>query len=151
MALEIEINKEVTDYKPKVLLGLDGRKLIASILILSYGVPLCATQWDKMSQNELILLMLAGTVVPGFIGFCPNWNGVTPEKMFGKLWHNYIDPQKRKYQELPVFWHVREELVAGRLAEQRAERRQALKGGKKRKKKLSEWNTDGEFAVSIFL
>ena len=72
-------------------------------------------------------------LVPVFgFGFL-KYNGMTFERLVAVIYRQkFAEPQKRKYEELPVFYHWREEAIANEIAYQTARTAYA---NKKRKRK----------------
>lgn len=58
------------------------------------------------------------------------------EKFLGMLYRQkWVEPQRRVYEELPVFWHCREEIIENEIAHQLAEIKRNKKLAKLAKRK----------------
>ena len=56
------------------------------------------------------------------------YDGMPFEKFLGMIYRQkWVEPQKRVYEELPVFWSCREEIIEDRIAHQLAEIKRSQK------------------------
>lgn len=130
--IEIKIPKEITEYKEKFLFGLTVRQCVSIAAALAVAVPLYIFGKDYLGADIAGWLVLL-VVVPVFgFGFL-KYNGMTFERLVAVIYRQKIaEPQKRKYEELPVFYHWRKEVIANEIAYQTARTDYA---NKKRKRK----------------
>ena len=131
--IEIKIPKEITDYKEKFLFGLTVRQLVSAVVALAICVPLFIFGKDYLGEDMVgwIIILVA---IPVFAFGFFKYDGMPFEKFLAILYRQkWVEPQKRKYEELPVFWGCRNEIVDDEVAHQLAE--QTHKERKERKKK----------------
>jgi len=128
--IEIKVPKEITEYKTKFMFGLTVRQFISLIAALVICVPLYVFGKDFMPEDLVSwLIMLIGIPVLAF-GFF-KFHGMTFEQFLLLIFRQkFVEPQRRKYIELPVFWYCREEIIEEEIAHQTA----ALKRQKGRNK-----------------
>lgn len=129
--IEIKIPKEIRDYKEKFLFGLTIRQFISVAVALAICVPLYIFGNKYIGDDLmgwLIMIIAAPIFAFGFFKF----NGMPFEDFIKIVYRQkWAEPQKRKYEELPVFWHCREAIIADELAHQYEEiKRQKRKEGK---------------------
>ena len=128
--IEIKIPKEISEYKGRLMFGLTVRQLLSLAAALAVCVPLYIFGSDLIGDDLIgwiIILIAAPILAFGFLKF----NGMNFEHIAGIiLRQQFIEPQKRTYQELPVYWYCREEIIADEIAHQQAE----IKRQKGRKK-----------------
>ena len=119
--IEIKIPKEITDYKEKFLFGLTVRQFISAVAALAICVPLFIFGKDFLGEDVVgWLIMLIAVPIFAF-GFF-RYDGMPFEKFLVLLYRQkWLEPQKRVYEELPVFWYCREEIIKDKLAHQYAE------------------------------
>ena len=119
--IEIKIPKEITDYKEKFLFGLTVRQFVSAVAALAICVPLFIFGKDFLGEDIvgwLIILIAAPIFAFGFF----KYDGMHFEKFLMLLYRQkWLEPQKRTYEELPVFWSIREEIIEDELAHQYAE------------------------------
>lgn len=131
--IEIKIPKEITEYKEKFLFGLTVRQFVSAVAALAICIPLFIFGKDFLGDDVtgwLIILIAIPIFAFGFF----KYDGMTFEKFLGMIYRQkWIEPQRRTYEELPVFWDCREEIIEDRLAHQLAEikRNKKLSGRKK--------------------
>lgn len=134
--IEIKIPKEITDYKEKFLFGLTVRQLVSAVVALAICVPLFIFGKDYLGEDMVgwIIILVA---IPVFsFGFF-RYDGMPFEKFLAILYRQkWVEPQKRKYEELPVFWECREEIIESELAHQLA----AIKTNSKKTKRKERVN-----------
>lgn len=130
--IEIKIPKEITEYKEKFLFGLTVRQCVSIAAALGVAIPLYIFGKDYLGADIAGWLVLL-VVVPVFgFGFL-KYNGMTFERLVAVIYRQkFAEPQKRKYEELPVFYQWREEAIANEIAYQTARTAYA---NKKRKRK----------------
>lgn len=130
--IEIKIPKEITEYKEKFLFGLTVRQCVSIAAALGVAIPLYIFGKDYLGADVAGWLVIL-VVVPVFgFGFL-KYNGMTFERLAAMIYRQkFAEPQKRKYEELPVFYHWREEVIANEIAYQTARTAYA---NKKRKRK----------------
>ena len=134
--IEIKIPKEIRDYKEKFLFGLTIRQFVFLAAALAICVPLYVFGKDYLGDDLvswLIIIIAIPILAFGFFKF----EGMPFEKFLGILYRQkWAEPQKRKYEELPVFFFCREQIIADKLAHQqelirRNKRKEKKKNGKK--------------------
>ena len=134
--IEIKIPKEITDYKEKFLFGLTVRQLVSAVVALAICVPLFIFGKDYLGEDMVgwIIILVA---IPVFaVGFF-KYDGMPFEKFLAILYRQkWVEPQKRKYEELPVFWECREEIIESEIAHQLA----AIKTNSKKSKRKERVN-----------
>lgn len=127
--IEIKIPKEITDYKEKFLFGLTVRQLVSAVVALAICVPLFIFGKDYLGEDMVgwIIILVA---IPVFAFGFFKYDGMPFEKFLAILYRQkWVEPQKRKYEELPVFWECREEIIESEIAHQLA----AIKTNSKKK------------------
>ena len=134
--MEIKIPKEITDYKEKFLFGLTVRQLVSAVVALAICVPLFIFGKDYLGEDMVgwIIILVA---IPVFAFGFFKYDGMPFEKFLAILYrHKWVEPQKRKYEELPVFWECREEIIESEIAHQLA----AIKTNSKKSKRKERVN-----------
>lgn len=131
--IEIKIPKEIRDYKEKFLFGLTIRQFFSAAAALAICVPLYIFGKDAFGADLMgwiIILIAAPIVAFGFFKF----NGMTFERFLLILYRQkWAEPQKRTYEELPVYWYCREEIIQNEILHFKAEtshKAKERKGGK---------------------
>lgn len=114
--IEIKIPKEITDYKEKFLFGLTVRQCVSVAAALGAAIPLYIFGKDHLGADIAGWLVLL-VVVPIFgFGFF-KYNGMTFERLVAVIFRQmFAEPQKRKYEELPVFYEWRSEIIENEIA-----------------------------------
>ena len=131
--IEIKIPKEITDYKEKFLFGLTVRQLVSAVAALAVCVPLFIFGKDILGEDVVGWLIILIAVPIFAFGFF-KYDGMAFEKFLGLLYRQkWSEPQKRKYEELPVFWVCREEIIEDKIIHQLAQ----IKHNKKSKRRES--------------
>ncbi len=129
--IEIKIPKEITDYKEKFLFGLTVRQFVSAVAALAICVPLFIFGKDLIGEDIIGWLIILIAVPIFAFGFF-KYDGMPFEKFLAMLYRQkWVEPQKRTFEELPVFWDFREEIIEDRIAHQLAE----IKRGRKTKRK----------------
>ena len=129
--IEIKIPKEITDYKEKFLFGLTVRQLVSAVVALAICVPLFIFGKDYFGEDIVgwIIILVA---IPVFAFGFFKYDGMPFEKFLAILYRQkWVEPQKRKYEELPVFWNCREEIIEDEIAHQLA----AIKSNNRKSKR----------------
>lgn len=131
--IEIKIPKEITEYKEKFLFGLTIRQCVCAVAALAVCVPLYIFGKDFLGDDVVGWLVILIAVPMFAFGFF-RYDGMPFEKFLALLYRQkWVEPQKRKYEELPVFWGCRDEIVEDEIAHQIAEQTNKIR--KERKKK----------------
>ncbi|MBD5128320.1 MAG: PrgI family protein [Ruminococcaceae bacterium] len=133
--IEIRIPKEITEYKEKFLFGLTVRQFVSAVAALAVCIPVFIYGKEFLGGDITgwIIILIA---IPIFAFGFFKYDGMYFEKFLVMIYRQkWAEPQKRTYEELPVFWECREEIIEDRLAHQLAEI--------KRNKKLSRRRKDG--------
>lgn len=134
--IEIKIPKEITDYKEKFLFGLTVRQLVSAVVALAICIPLFIFGKDYLGEDLLgwIIILVA---IPIFAFGFFRYDGMPFEQFLAMLYRQkWVEPQKRKYEELPVFWEYREEIIESEIAHQLA----AIKTSNKKSKRKERVN-----------
>lgn len=133
--IEIKIPKEITEYKEKFLFGLTVRQCVSVAAALGICVPLFIFGKDYLGEDITSWLVIL-TAVPVFgFGFV-KYNGMTFERLMVVIYRQkFAEPQKRKYEELPVFYEMRKEVISNETARQTARRK--IRSARTTKKILS--------------
>lgn len=112
--IEIKIPKEIKEYKEAFLFGLTVKKFISLALALLICVPLYIFGKNFMPEEMVSwAVMLVGAPILG-IGFI-TYHNMTFLQLAKRFFNMTFHPQKRKYTELPVFWHARQQVIADML------------------------------------
>ncbi len=129
--IEIKIPKEITDYKEKFLFGLTVRQLVSAVVALAVCVPLFIFGKDYLGE-DLVGWIIILVAIPVFAFGFFRYDGMPFEKFLAILYRQkWVEPQKRKYEELPVFWNCREEIIEDEIAHQLA----AIKSNNRKSKR----------------
>ena len=111
MAIEIKIPKEIKEYKETFLFGLTVKKFISLALALVICVTLYIFGKNFMPEEMVSwAVMIVGVPILG-IGFV-TYHNLTFTQLAKRFFDMTFHPQKRKYTELPVFWHARQQIIA---------------------------------------
>ena len=111
MVIEIKIPKEIKEYKETFLFGLTVKKFISLALALVICVPLYIFGKNFMPEEMVSwAVMIVGVPILG-IGFV-TYHNLTFTQLAKRFFDMTFHPQKRKYTELPVFWHARQQIIA---------------------------------------
>ena len=129
--IEIKIPKEITDYKEKFLFGLTVRQLVSAVVALAICVPLFIFGKDYLGE-DLVGWIIILVAIPVFAFGFFRYDGMPFEKCLALIYRQkWVEPQKRKYEELPVFWNCREEIIEDEIAHQLA----AIKSNNRKSKR----------------
>lgn len=135
--IEIKIPKEITDYKEKFLFGLTIRQCVCAAAALAICVPLFIFGKDLIGE-DLVGWIIIFVAIPVFAFGFFRYDGMPFEKFLAILYRQkWVEPQKRKYEELPVFWECREEIIESEIAHQLAAIKTKAKKSK-RKERVNE-------------
>lgn len=119
--IEIKMPKEITEYKEKFLFGLTVRQCVCAAAALAICVPLFIFGKDYLGEDMVGWLVILIAVPIFAFGFF-KYEGMPFEHFLLLLYRQkWAEPQKRKYEELPVFWECRNEIIEDELAHQIAE------------------------------
>jgi len=134
--IEIKIPKEITDYKEKFLFGLTVRQLVSAVVALAICIPLFIFGKDYLGE-DLVGWIIILVAIPIFAFGFFRYDGMPFEQFLAMLYRQkWVEPQKRKYEELPVFWECREEIIENEIAHQLA----AIKTSNKKSKRKERVN-----------
>ena len=129
--IEIKIPKEITEYKEKFLFGLTVRQLVSAVVALAICVPLFIFGKDYLGE-DLVGWIIILVAIPVFAFGFFRYDGMPFEKFLALIYRQkWVEPQKRKYEELPVFWNCREEIIEDEIAHQLA----AIKSNNRKSKR----------------
>lgn len=119
--IEIRVPKEIMDFKEKFLLGLTVRQFIFAAVTMAVCVPLYIIGKNYMPEDILSFIVILAALPLLAFGFF-NYNSMTFEKFLQNFFRQtFVEPQKRKYNELPVFWYARAEIISDEIDRQLAE------------------------------
>ncbi len=134
--IEIKIPKEITDYKEKFLFGLTVRQLVSAVVALAICIPLFIFGKDYLGE-DLVGWIIILVAIPIFAFGFFRYDGMPFEQFLAMLYRQkWVEPQKRKYEDLPVFWECREEIIENEIAHQIA----AIKTSNKKSKRKERVN-----------
>ena len=118
--IEIKIPKEITEYKERFLFGLTIRQCVSAAAALAICVPLYLFGKDYLGDDVVGWLVILIAVPIFAFGFF-KYDGMPFEQFIAMLYRQkWVEPQKRKYEELPVFWDCRDEIIEDEVAHQLA-------------------------------
>lgn len=130
--IEIRIPKEITEYKEKFLFGLTVRQFVSAVAALAICIPLFIFGKEALGDDVtgwLVILIAIPIFAFGFF----KYDGMYFEKFLIMIYRQkWAESQRRTYEELPVFWECREEIIEDRLAHQLAEIKRNKKLSKRR-------------------
>lgn len=136
--LEVEIPKEIYEYKQKFLFGLTVRQFISVAVALGICVPLFIFGNDIFGEDItgwLVIIIAAPVFSFGFLRI----NGMPFEQFAVMYIRQKAEPQKRKYEDLSAFWYCREEIIENEIAHQiaiiRLEKGRVKNGNKQKAKR----------------
>lgn len=134
--IEIKIPKEITEYKEKFMFGLTVRQLVSAVVALAICVPLFLFGKDFLGEDAVGWLVILVAVPIFAFGFF-RYDGMPFEQFLMMIYRQkWVEPQKRKYEELPVFWFCREEIIEDEINHQLAQiKHNSLKSKSKRKER----------------
>lgn len=115
--IEIKIPKEISEYKQKFLFGLTVRQFISVALALGICIPTYIFGKNAVGEDVIswvIIIIAAPIFCFGFLKF----NGMPFEQFAITAIRQQIEPQKRTYVDLPVFWYLRREMIEDELLHQ---------------------------------
>ena len=119
------------DYKEKFLFGLTVRQLVSAVVALAICVPLFIFGKDYLGE-DLVGWIIILVAIPVFAFGFFRYDGMPFEKFLALIYRQkWVEPQKRKYEELPVFWNCREEIIEDEIAHQLA----AIKSNNRKSKR----------------
>lgn len=119
--IEIKIPKEITEYKEKFMFGLTIRQLVSAVVALAICVPLFLFGKDFLGEDAVGWLVILVAVPIFAFGFF-RYDGMPFEQFLIMIYRQkWVEPQKRKYEELPVFWFCREEIIEDEINHQLAQ------------------------------
>ena len=118
--LEVKIPAEIQEYKSKVVAGLSLRQLIAIGGAIVVGVPVGVIGYGKISNDILMWLLILIAVPFAGYGFL-NFKGMPFELFVKVMYHHYVLPQKRVYEDTDanLFVGLNEELLEMEILQQR--------------------------------
>ena len=132
--IEIKMPKEITDYKEKFLFGLTVRQLVSAVAALAVCIPLFIFGKDFLGEDVVGWLIILIAVPIFAFGFF-KYDGMAFEKFLGLLFRQkWKEPQKRRYEELPVFWDCREEIIEDKIIHQLAQIKHSNRKNKRKER-----------------
>lgn len=101
--IELPITKDITKYKPKLLLGLTTRQVICTVIALVLVVPAYLVLSKFFIKDVVYFACIFCAVPPILCGFVQRYE--LPYEVFAKLWlqSNLLTPKVRKYQQTNTF------------------------------------------------
>lgn len=125
--IEIKIPKEITEYKEKFLFGLTVRQFVSAVAALAVCIPLYIFGRDFLGDDVVGWLIILVAIPIFAFGFF-RYDGMPFEKFLVMIYRQkWVEPQRRTYEELPVFWDCREEIIEDKIAHQFAEIKRSKK------------------------
>lgn len=101
--IEIRIPKEIRTYKEKLFFGLTLRQLICTVIAILVNVPLYWFGKDIIGAEAASWVVILIAMPLFLIGYF-SYNGMTFEQFIKSfIQHEFIYPQKRKYETLNIF------------------------------------------------
>ncbi len=103
------------------MFGLTVRQFVSAVAALAVCIPLFIFGKDVFGEDVIGWLIILIAVPIFAFGFF-KYDGMPFEKFLGMLYRQkWVEPQRRTYEELPVFWDCREEIIEDKIAHQLAE------------------------------
>lgn len=101
--IELPITKDITKYKPKLLLGLTTRQVVCTVITLVLVVPAYLILSKFFIKDVVYITCLVVAVPPILCGYVQRYE--LPYEVFAKLWinSNLLTPKVRKYQQINTF------------------------------------------------
>lgn len=115
--IEVRVPKEISEYKQKFLFGLTVRQFVSVVLALGICVPLYIFGRKSIGEDVISWLVIIIAVPIFCFGFL-KFNDMPFEQFVLTVIQQQIAPQKRTYVDLPVFWHLRQEMIEDELLHQ---------------------------------
>lgn len=109
--IEVRIPKEIREYKAKVAFNLTFRQLVCVVISLAICVPLYIYGKNYINEEVLGYLIMIIAVPIMLIGFF-NYNQMNFETFIRVYMQMMINPQKRPYQEMPVYAEIRDKYLS---------------------------------------
>ena len=105
--------------------------MVSAVVALAVCVPLFIFGKDYLGE-DLVGWIIILVAIPVFAFGFFRYDGMPFEKFLAILYRQkWVEPQKRKYEELPVFWNCREEIIEDEIAHQLA----AIKSNNRKSKR----------------
>ena len=131
--IKADIPQDVTEYKEQFFLGMNGRQLICSALILVLAVCTFLLGKQFVSTDILVYLIILETAPLAAVGFL-KYNGMNIEKIGVKVADFYFGKQKRKVLYIPDEMEIHDKVREIYYINLEKERKAEIKGKKRRKK-----------------
>ena len=109
---------------------------MSAVVALAICIPLFIFGKDYLGE-DLVGWIIILVAIPIFAFGFFRYDGMPFEQFLAMLYRQkWVEPQKRKYEELPVFWECREEIIENEIAHQLA----AIKTSNKKSKRKERVN-----------
>lgn len=115
--IEIKVPKEISEYKQKFLFGLTVRQFVSVVLALGICVPLYIFGRKSIGEDVISWLVIIIAVPIFCFGFL-KFNDMSFERFLLTVIRQLLEPQKRTYVDLPVFWYLRQEMIEEEILHQ---------------------------------
>lgn len=115
--IEVKVPREISDYKQKFLFGLTVRQCVSVALALGICIPLYIFGKKAVGEDIISWLVILVAVPIFCFGFL-KFNDMPFEKFMVTVIRQQIEPQRRVYVDLPVFWYIRQEMIEEELLHQ---------------------------------
>lgn len=101
--IELPITKDITKYKPKLLLGMTTRQVFCTVIALILVVPAYLILSKIFIKDVVYFACILCAAPPILCGFVQRYE--LPYEVFAKLWlqSNLLTPKVRKYQQTNTF------------------------------------------------
>lgn len=107
--INVKINKDIRDYKTKLIFNLTGRQLLFTVLGLLTGF-IINSYCEQYIGSELASWLTIIVTIPLFAIGWINIQGMPAELFFKQfLMNEFIHPKKRLYQSDNVFNYIEEQ------------------------------------------
>lgn len=110
MALEVEINKEVRDYKETVFFGLNLRQTVCSFAAIVTAVGLYFLLNPIIGQENTSWCCILGAMPFVLVGFV-KYNGMTAEKVALAFIKFVLTPNRLVYKANNYFYEASKPLI----------------------------------------
>ena len=131
--IKADIPQDVTEYKEQFFLGMNGRQLICSALILALALGTFLLGKNFVSTDILVYLIILETAPLAAVGFL-KYNGMGIEKIAGKVADFYIGKQRRNVEYFPPETEIHDKVREIYYSGLEKERKNEIKRMKRRKK-----------------
>ena len=131
--IKADIPQDLTEYKEQFFLGMNGRQLICSALILVLAVCTFLLGKQFVLTDILVYLIILETAPLAAVGFL-KYNGMNIEKIGVKVADFYFGKQKRKVLYVPDEMEIHDKVREIYYSDLEKERKAEIKRMKRGKK-----------------